>query len=255
MSSWSIALFSASHHAPKGNRARRLFPEMPARAQCQFDVFPAARAGDEPHDALRQCGPGRRALRPRVFAFERFRIKAEPRHIGWFESCQQNRPPPQMVQCFAEIVMLRKQRHTVDRGKSRAIKYFYKASLARITRHVGQALILLARLVAQENRGFFFRQTHALDQQTFPRQRAQVSDREHGIFQVVEQTKAKNKIESTEFTNCTVLKVRLSKGNPRKSPARLRHVFRTPVETANVQSTLRKHLRKETDAASRVQRI
>src|SRR6266481_915744 len=138
-----------------------------------------------------------------------------------------------MVGCFPEIVVLRQRRHPVDRGKSRAIKYFHQASFARITRHVCQALILLTRLFAQ---------AYALEEQAFLGQRAQVSNRKYGIFQVVEQPETENKIETPEFKNCTVLNVRLGEGNLRKSSACLRRVLRAPVETAYIQSALREHL-------------
>src|SRR6266404_2627685 len=147
-----------------------------------------------------------------------------------------------MVGCFPEIVVLRQRRHPVDRRKSRAIKYFHQASFARITRHVCQALILLTRLFAQEHRGLFFRQAYALEEQAFLGQRAQVSNRKYGIFQVVEQPETENKIETPEFKNCTVLNVRLGEGNLRKSSACLRRVLRAPVETAYIQSALHEHL-------------
>src|SRR6266404_2086263 len=160
-----------------------------------------------------------------------------------------------MVGCFPEIVVLRQRRHLVDRGKPRAIKHFHQASFARITRHVCQALILLTRLFAQEHRGLFFRQAYALEEQAFLGQRAQVSNCKYGIFQVVEQPETENKIETPEFKNRTVLKVRLSEGNLRKSPARLRCVFCAPVETTYIQPALREHLRKKPYSTACVQCI
>src|SRR5882724_27139 len=133
MSSWSMALFSASHHAPKGNRSGIGISGKMRRAQRQRNVFPAVRTSQKPPNALRETRTGRGLLRPRIFAFERFRIKAETSHIDRFERRQQNRPPPQMVQGLAEIVMFRQRRYPVHRGKSRAIEHFREASFARIT--------------------------------------------------------------------------------------------------------------------------
>jgi len=159
-----------------------------------------------------------------------------------------------MVRGLAEIVMFRQRRYPVHRGKSRAIEHFREASFARITSQIRQALIPLTRLFAQEHRGFFFRQAHALEEQAFLRQRSQVSNRKHGIFQVVEQPETENEIETAQFGNRAVLNVALAKGicgNPGTPPPRFPrarrnriHSIRTPQASA-----------KETNAASRIHGI
>jgi hypothetical protein len=97
-----------------------------------------------------------------------------------------------VFRCLPEVIVLRQSSQTVDGGKTRAIEHFHEATLAGIESYVGQALVLNGRLVEQEHPRLIFRKAHALEEKTLLRKRTETPNGKEWIFQVVEESHAKD---------------------------------------------------------------
>src|SRR5467141_3917004 len=152
----------------------------------------------------------------------------------------------------AEIIVVRQRYHPVYRRKSGTVKHFHQGAFARIAGHIGETLIFMARLLAQKHRRLFLWQAHAFQQQALLRQAAEMANRPQRILQVVEQSEAKNKIKSAQLQDHLFLDVALFEQDMWEPAPRFGYVFSSRVEPANIQTAIRKRLRKKSGAAARI---
>jgi hypothetical protein len=232
---------------PQRNRHSR---KNPPRAICQRDVFPARRAGQESPDSLRQRSRYPRFLGPGIFLFVRLGNQPKPGYIDRGEGGQQNGAPPNMSRRFSKILVIRQRYCAIDFPETGAVQHLHQAALARIPSHVAEALIFLARLLAQDHPCLFFRQAHAFQKQALPRQSSKIPDRQQRILQVVQQSETQNEIKSAQLQDGFLFDVGLFERNMWKPAPCLRHVFFASVESAHIQAALRESLRKESHAAA-----
>jgi hypothetical protein len=113
-------------------------------------------------------------------------------------------------------------------------------------------LVVLPRLLAQEQGAAPFRQAHTFQHQALFGDGAKISNGLPWILQVVEQTKAKDEIKLPQSRNLACFYICLFKRNSGKASARFLDVFRARIKSASVKTAFRKRLRKETHSATRI---
>src|SRR5205807_10265750 len=87
----------------------------------------------------------------------------------------------------------------------------------------------------------------------FSGQPAQVPDRQHRAFQVIEQAKTQRQIKPPELRDSRILQVAPLERDLRKPIPRLRDIFRPRVEASRAQPAFLKNAREKSNAAASIQ--
>jgi hypothetical protein len=97
-----------------------------------------------------------------------------------------------MILSLAKIIVARELPYPINIRETGAEQHLHQASLARIKRDVGQALVVLRRFIAHHHPRIFARRAHALNQQSLTGQRAKMPNRPHWTLKVIQQSKTQH---------------------------------------------------------------
>jgi hypothetical protein len=123
----------------------------------------------------------------------------------------------------------------IYKRKARTIQKFHKAALGRVQRDVAQALILCRSFVTDPENGLTSGETHPLYNGNFSSKRKKVADCGKGIFEVIEESKAKREIEFSKRANVAIFGVCEAKLDTRNTRLRFLEIFPSAVQPEDIE--------------------